>query len=143
MTDQQARAPRGWLGAGTAYVAIVFLIAFVLGAVRVMLVAPRLGPIVAVLLETPLILTVSWLASAWCVRTFRVPPAAVPRLAMGGTALVLLMLLELGVSILLFSRPLSGYLADFRSLAGAIGLAAQVAFAFVPLLQIRRSGAGR
>ncbi len=82
MTDQQARAPRGWLGAGTAYVGIVFLIAFVLGVVRVMLVAPRLGPTGAVLLETPLILAVSWLASAWCVRTFRVPPAAVPRLAM-------------------------------------------------------------
>lgn len=139
MTGLRSPAPGGWIGAGTAYVAIVFLIAFALGTVRVLLVAPRLGPTVAVLLETPLILAVSWWASAWCVRTFRVPPMVAPRLAMGGSAFVLLMLLELGLSVLIFDQTWRGYLASFQSPAGVIGLAAQLTFALVPLAQIRLS----
>jgi len=42
--------------------------------------------------------------------------------------------LEVALSISLFHRSFSEYLAGLRTLAGAIGLAAQVCFATFPLL---------
>ncbi|MGB4908133.1 MAG: hypothetical protein WBP15_06330, partial [Tabrizicola sp.] len=43
-----------------AYVLPVFAVAFALGAVRVNLVAPRVGPLLAVAVELPLVLALSW-----------------------------------------------------------------------------------
>ncbi|CAN5392735.1 hypothetical protein BH10PSE5_BH10PSE5_02400 [soil metagenome] len=139
MTGRRKPAARGGAWAGAAYVAIVFPVAFALGAVRTLLVAPRLGDTLAVTIEAPLILAVSWLASAWCVRVFQIPPAVTPRLGMGGAGFGLLMLLELGLSVLLFGRAPGDYLTAFLSRPGAIGLAAQLGFALVPLLQIKRA----
>ncbi len=45
--------------AGAAYFAIVFAAAFVLGTIRVSLVAPSVGPTIAVLIETPPAVVVS------------------------------------------------------------------------------------
>ncbi|MBR7620705.1 hypothetical protein JKL49_15030 [Phenylobacterium sp. 20VBR1] len=143
MTGRGKPAAGGGVWAGVAYVAIVFAVAFALGTVRTLLVAPRLGDTLAVTIEAPLILAVSWLASAWCVRVFQIPPAVAPRLTMGGVGFGLLMLLELGMSVLLFGRTPGDYLAAFLSRPGAIGLAAQLGFALVPLLQIKRAIPGR
>lgn len=140
MTGRRNRAPTAWMGAGVAYVAMVFPVAFAFGTARVLLVAPRVGETVAVLLEAPLILAVSWLASRVCVRRFQVPPAVAARLAMGATAFLLLMLAELGLGLGLFGQTFEAVLAGFGSAPGAIGLAAQLGFALVPFLQIRRRG---
>jgi hypothetical protein len=125
--------------AGAAYFAIVFLAGFALGAVRTLVVAPRLGEMVAVLLEAPLILTVSWFVAAWCLARFAVPAAPLARLAMGGVSFTLLVVAELGVSMLVFRRPASQLLASYQSAAGAVGLGAQVAFAWIPLALTWRS----
>jgi len=45
--------------AGALYALIVFLIGFIFGTVRVLLLAPRLGEIAAVVLETPVMLAAS------------------------------------------------------------------------------------
>jgi hypothetical protein len=47
-------------GADAVYAIIAFLIGFILGAIRVLLVAPRLGGTLAVIIETPIMLTTSW-----------------------------------------------------------------------------------
>jgi uncharacterized membrane protein len=60
------------LKARAMYFVVVFSIAFVLGTIRVLLVAPRLGETIAVMIEAPLILAVSWFASRRCVRVFEV-----------------------------------------------------------------------
>jgi hypothetical protein len=124
---------------GAVYFAIVFLVGFALGALRTLVMAPRLGETFAVLLEAPVILTVSWFVATWCVGRFKVPAATLARLAMGGVAFALLMVAELGVSLIFFRRSVSQHLAGYQSAAGAIGLGAQVAFAWVPLMLTWRS----
>jgi hypothetical protein len=123
----------GVVRSGGAYFAIVFLVGFVLGGLRTLIVAPRLGETVAVLLEAPLILTVSWFVATWCVGYFEVPATPLARLAMGGWAFALLMVAELGVSSIVLHRSISQHLAGFQSTARAIGLGAQFAFGWVPL----------
>ncbi len=125
--------------AGAAYFAIVFLVAFGLGVVRTLAIAPRLGQAFAVLLEAPVILTASWFVAAWCVGRFGVSALPRARLAMGGVAFALLMLAELGGAVIFFHRPIAQYLADFLSPAGVIGLAAQLGFALVPMALTWRS----
>ena len=95
----------------------------------------RIGETAAVLLETPIILTASWIASRWCINRFAVPAEVSPRLLMGGVAFALLIVGELGVSIFVFGRSWEGTLAAFLSLPGIIGLSAEAAFALLPLAQ--------
>jgi hypothetical protein len=59
--------------AGALYALIVFLIGFILGTIRVLIIVPRLGETAAVLLETPLILAASWFFCRWCVDRLDVP----------------------------------------------------------------------
>jgi hypothetical protein len=126
------------LVAAAAYVAIVFSVAFALGTVRTLVVTPRVGDVIAVLIETPLILIVSWRAAGWVVRRFSVPADLRSRLTMGFVAFVLLMTVETALGLGLFDRPLSQQLAAYGTLAGAIGLLAQIAFGIIPVLNARR-----
>ncbi len=123
--------------AGLAYFAAVFAAGFVLGTLRVMVVVPALGEVAAVLLELPVMLALSWVACRWLIARFRVAARPAERLAMGGVAFAVLMLAEAGLAILGFGQSLAGYLSALTGLPGAIGLAGQVAFAAMPLVQAR------
>jgi hypothetical protein len=105
---------------------------------RVLVVAPRLGATIAVLAESPLILTASWFACAWCLRRFEIPPRGRERLAMGLLAFLLLMVVEAGLAVLAFGQTPAAWLAAFHTAPGAIGLLAQVAFGLVPVVQRSR-----
>jgi len=129
---------RRTLAAAATYFAIVFSLAFMLGVVRTQFVAPRTGDLVAVLIETPIVLLASWFAALWVTRRFSVPARATVRLAMGLVAFSLLMTVETTLGLVLFDRPLAQQLSAFATPAGAIGLLAQVAFGLVPLLAARR-----
>ncbi len=126
------------LTAGGLYFAIVFAAGFALGTLRVAVLAPRLGEFAAVALEVPAMLVVSWLVSARLVRTRRVPPTAAARLAMGGFALALLLGAEWALGFALTGRGPRGQVEAWLAPAGLLGLAAQLAFSLVPLLQARR-----
>lgn len=128
---------RRTLAAAAAYFAIVFSLAFLLGVVRTLFVAPMTGDVVAVLVEAPIVLLASWFAAGWSTRRFSVPPDASARLAMGFAAFALLMAVETAMSLLLFGRPLAQQVAAWATPAGAIGLIAQTAFGFMPLLAAR------
>ena len=139
------RSRSRWLSstqAGLLYFLGVFLVAFCLGAIRTIVVAPRVGATIAVLLETPIILVVSWWMSGWCTQRFNVGTATADRALMGATAFTILMLAEFALSVVLFHRSPVGYAAAFVSIPGAIGLLAQIAFAFIPWLQSRLSQFG-
>jgi hypothetical protein len=123
--------------AGVLYFALVFAIGFALGALRVTLIAPVLGELRAVALEAPLMVLASWFASAWLIRSFRVPRTGGARLAMGGLALVLLLVAELALGLFGFGRSLAAQLDAWGSPAGALGLAAQLAFGLVPFVQVQ------
>ena len=123
------------LRAGLFYFMIVFASGFVLGALRVLAIAPRLGDIGAVAVELPLMLTLSWFVCAWIVRRQAVPAEAAPRLVMGLAALGLVLVAESAVSVLAFGRSFGEHLDAYRAAAAQLGLAAQAAFAAFPLLQ--------
>jgi hypothetical protein len=128
----------GWRAAsraGVAYTLGVFVFAFAVGTIRVTLVAPRLGPLLAVLLEAPIVLAVSWRVSRWCIRRFNVSCDPRARVLMGTVAFAVLMSLELGVSVLAFGESFEHYLARYATLPGSIGLAMQGVFATFPWAQ--------
>jgi len=131
------------LKAGATYSAIIYVVGFVLGTVRVLLMVPRIGEVAAVLLETPVMLAASWIVSRWCTRRFVIPPEVSPRLAMGGAAFALLILGEVGVSMFTFGRSWEGTVAAYLSLPGFIGLSVQVIFALLPVLQAVLGGQRR
>ncbi len=124
----------GPLIAGAAYFAGVFAVAFALGVLRMMVIAPRLGAVLAVLLEAPVVLGVSWGVCRWCVGRFRVPPTVSARLTMGVFAFAILMAAEGALGLLAFGRSVADQLSAFRTLAGGIGLAAQIGFGIIPLV---------
>ena len=132
-----AAAPARWIGAGLLYVALVFAAGFVMGVVRVLVLAPALGETGAVAAEVPVMLAISWAAAGFAVRRFAVPPRAAPRLAMGGLAFAVLMALEAALSLWLFGRTLAEHLSVYAGLPARIGLAGQVVFALIPALRAR------
>lgn len=127
--------------AGSAYFLIVFAIGFGLGVIRTLLVIPRFGEVLAVCIEVPILLALSWLVCGWLVRKARVSTATASRLTMGITAFALLMLAELALSMLLAGATPAEHWATYRKLAAQIGLGAQLLFASFPLWQARRAGA--
>jgi len=126
-----------WTTAGALYAIIVFLIGFILGTIRVLLVAPRLGETTAVILEAPMMLAASWFVCRWCVDRLDVRRTVPARLLMGLVAFLVLMSAEVELGIVL-DRSIVDQLAMYKSPSGAIGLAAQVIFAIFPVLQVWR-----
>ncbi len=134
MTGVRIRA----IGAGIEYAIAVFTAGFAFGTVRVILLVPRFGATISVLLEAPVILAVSWVLSKAIARRFDVRSDPFDRALMGGAAFALLIGLELLVSVLVFGMPASAFLTQYGTAPALIGLAAQVAFALFPLVQVWR-----
>src|SRR4051812_45508198 len=84
----------------------IFTVGFILGTIRVVIIAPRTGALVAVSLELPLILAASWFATKFLVRHFQVPPHASDRLSMGAIAFVLTLAAEMVFGALVFGQPI-------------------------------------
>ena len=120
--------------AGAFYAIIVFVIGFILGTIRVLLLAPRLGETIAVIVEAPVILAASWFVCRWCVDRLDVRRTVSPRSLMGLVAFLVLMSAEIGLGAVL-GRSLGDQLAAFKLSPGAIGLGTQVIFAMFPVIQ--------
>lgn len=125
--------------AGTVYFALVFALGFLLGTVRTLFVqdAPGSGRLLGVLIELPLMLGASWVLCRYVIHRFSVASAVVARAVMGGLAFSLLLLAELLVGALIFGRTPGEHLALYRDASYALGLAAQAAFALMPMIQLR------
>lgn len=113
-----------------AYVLPVFAVAFVLGAFSVGLVAPTTGPLLAVVLELPLVLALSWVVAGRVLNRW----PRTPRLGMGLLSFLILMLLELATA-LAFGQTPRYFLAAMTTPPGAIGLAGQIGFGLIPLVR--------
>ena len=83
--------------AGALYAIIVFVIGFILGTIRVLLVAPRLGETTAVIGEAPIMLAASWFVCRWCVDRLDVTRNVPSRSLMGFVAFLVLMSAEIGL----------------------------------------------
>lgn len=122
------------LTAGLVYFAVVFLVGFVLGAIRTIWLSPAIGQLGAVAIELPFMLALSWLACGWCLRTFSISDQ-LQRAWMAAVAFVVLMAAEAGLSIAAFGMRLEDYAAGLLTAAGLLGLSGQVAFAVMPLVR--------
>lgn len=121
------------LPAAFAYFAVVFAAAFVLGALRVTLISPQVGALVAVALEVPVVLVIAWGVAGWVLR--RWPSDMRQRALIGAIAFGLLMVAELALAVFVFAQAPGEYFAAMATLPGAVGLAGQIGFAAVPALR--------
>ena len=128
------------VGAGALYFLILFACGVVLGTIRTLILAPAVGPMVAVGLELPVMLGLSWMVAARLTRRRPALDGAGRRLTMGGVALVLLLAAELALAALAFSQTPGTYLATLATPQGALGLAGQLGFGLIPWLQWRAGG---
>ena len=124
---------------GAVYFLVVFLVGFVLGAIRVLLVAPRLGALPAVMIELPIILAVSWFVAGWLLRRMPLEPARNEDLAAGILAFLLLIVAEALLAIELSGRTPAEFLLRLLTPEGLVGLGGQLVFAALPALR-RRNG---
>lgn len=114
------------------YFGIAFAAGFVLGVGRVLALEPRVGEVVAVLIECPIILFISFRAARWTLRHYAPAAELKQRLAIGLLAFVLLMGAELGLTTAR-GVGLREYLGNRAEPAGVIGLASQFVFALIPM----------
>jgi hypothetical protein len=126
------------LKASLSYFAVVFAAAFVIGTLRVTVIAPRTGALVAVAFEVPLLLALSWVVAGRVLR--RWPLDGQRRAAMGAIAFALLLLAELALATLLFGQTAATFLASTATAPGALGLAGQIGFALIPALRRHPTG---
>jgi hypothetical protein len=128
------------LEAGSAYFALVFGAGFLLGAIRVALVVPRLGVRAAELLEMPIMLAAIVLSARYIVRRFALPPRAAVGLPVGLVALALLIVAELSLVLLLQRQSVGQYIAGRDPVSGTVYLATLVLYALMPAIVAHRRG---
>ena len=121
------------LHATLTYFTSVFGLGFVLGAVRVPLLVPRLGERFAELLELPIMLAASYFLARWVVERCG-PFSATQRLAVGTIALALMVVAELGVVVAVQGQPLTQYVASRDPVSGTAYVLALIGFACMPVL---------
>jgi hypothetical protein len=125
------------LKAAALYFALVFGVGFILGPMRILWVVPHFGTRSAELMETPIMLSVIYLAARWIVRRFDVPPAPSARLAIGFLALGFVLVMEFTVVLWLQGLSIGESLATRDPVAGTVYAASLALFAIMPLLVAR------
>lgn len=105
-----------------------------LGSLRELVLAPRLGRDAALLVEAPLMLAAIVLAARRVVRRRAVPAELRHRLAMGASALILLLVVELALGGLLRGLTVAAQIAAWESLFGVVTWLLYLAFAAMPAL---------
>ena len=119
--------------AATIYFLALFTLGFVLGTVRVTVVAPRVGPLAAMLAEMPVMLVAAYFTCRWSVRRWRVSPTATARWAMALWFLVLLSSVETLLGAALFGRSMAEQWTALATPSGLVGLSGQIIAASLPI----------
>jgi hypothetical protein len=117
------------------YFGIVFGVGFVLGALRVTLLVPRLGERLAELSEMPVMFVAIYFAAGSIVRRCGTRVHGAGWIGVGLLALVFMLGAELLMAVALAGRSVSEYLASRDPVAGAVYLAMLFLFAAMPWLR--------
>ncbi len=120
--------------AGIAYFSLAFGAGFIMGAIRVPFLVPRLGERIAELIEMPFMLIVIVLAARFITQRFALPATVWVRLSTGFLALALLIAAELLLAVALQDRSLGEYVSSRDPVSGTVYLAMLALFAAMPLL---------
>lgn len=137
MAVPQERARLRAFGCGCIYGALLFAIGFVLGTLRVLIVAPLIGTLAATMIELPLMLLAGYLLCIRVIRRGRISTDPAARAMMTAGFIIVLAAGELWVGMSLFGRSFDQLLADWRTTAGALGFAAQAVAALFPFIAAR------
>ncbi len=120
--------------AGTVYFLTLFALGFVLGTIRVMVVAPRVGQFASTGAEVPVILAAAFFACRWAIRRWQVPITMAIRWAMVLWFLALLLSFEILLGASLFGSTVAEQWARLATPAGLLGLSAQILAALLPVI---------
>jgi len=115
------------------YFLIVFGAGFILGAIRMFLIVPRLGIRRAELLEMPFMLAVIYFASGKINKWFPLRPAG--RLGYGLLALAFALAAELAVAVFVQGSSIGGALLGRDPVSGLAFLGSLIIFAILPWLR--------
>lgn len=143
MCSKQNKSYTKLILAATSYFIIVFSAAFVFGVIRTIVLTKGImqSELIAVLVEVPIVLRISWEASKWIVNHHQVSSNYIDRLVMGLLAFGLLMTAELFFAMKLFnSTPLEFVRELISSMAKSVGFIGQILFGFLPLIQSFEKG---
>ena len=121
------------LVAATVYLLVLFALGFVLGAIRVVFVAPRFGQLAATIAEVPVMLASAFFLCRWVILHWQVQRTAAIRWAMVVWFLTLLLLLEALLGLMIFARSLAEQWTALATSAGLLGLSAQIIAALMPV----------
>jgi len=121
-----------------AYAATVFGAGFVLGSVRVLVVAPRIGARMAELVELPLMIGVSVVAAGWVNRRLPADTSTAGRLVVGSVALALLLAAEAAAGVAVRGVGVRDALINPDPIAGSLYYFSLALFALLPALRGRR-----
>ncbi|MEO7326721.1 MAG: hypothetical protein ABIW82_18015 [Dokdonella sp.] len=127
------------LRACLAYFGIVFGAGFLLGAVRVPFLVPRLGERIAELMEMPVMFAVIFFAAKFILRRFGTRLKGNMWLAVGALALLLLLAAELILVVALQGQSIADYIASRDRVSGSVYLGMLALFAAMPWVQQRMS----
>ena len=121
--------------AGAVYFLLLYVIGFLLGATRELLLAPRLGVAVASAIEAiPMVAAIIHFAPL-IARRFGIPPKSGGRLLMGIFGLILLISAEVAMTRAMRGLSPEEWLAHFASFEGAIYALLLACFAAMPWLR--------
>ena len=118
--------------AGAVYFLLLYVIGFLLGATRELLLAPRFGVVVASALEALPMLAAIFHFAPLIARRFGIPPKSAGRVLMGFFGLVLLIGAEIAMTRAMRGLSPEQWLAHFASVEGAIYAVLLACFAAMP-----------
>ena len=130
----RVKLPMRVLKSAAVYFALVFGAGFVLGTIRVLWVAPRLGTRTAELLESPLMLLTTVLAACWVNRHFSLGARPASSFGVGLIALALLLAAEIGLGVVLRGGSALEVLLNKDPVSGTVYYALLGVYALMPWL---------
>ncbi|MCA3274889.1 MAG: hypothetical protein ING26_05145 [Roseomonas sp.] len=118
--------------AGAVYFLLLYVVGFLLGATRELLLAPRFGVVVASAIEAIPMLAAIFHFAPLVARRFAIPPKSGGRIVMGLAGLALLIGAEIAMTRAMRGLSPEQWLAHFARVEGVIYAALLAAFAAMP-----------
>jgi hypothetical protein len=119
---------------GFVYFLCVFGAGFVLGPIRIFWLVPKVGIRTAELLESPVMIAVTWLVARWVVRRFKLPRHTASRFGIGAFALICLLSAEVAIGVALRGISISQIITDRDPVSGTVYFLSLALFALMPML---------
>ena len=128
---------RSVLEALLTYFMVALTVAWLLGPIREFAIRAGCELLPAILIQAAVTLLILTSSAGWVVEAFDVPPRLGARLAVGGGAVVLLMLGDLMVGRLEYGLSLLALIRDLASPSGGVVVASLVLAALLPVMRGR------